>query len=144
MSGVVIALPVEREWAIGDVLSVTTGILLSERRMAGVHEILDWLTGDTLMTHQLPRAMDAAAPWVLEQHPWLASVQPPDVTGDVTSEAREMRVHAWLTRVRVKLGDTVRLRPMAVGTWEPRNPIVELLQMRAGTGGDDGGEPGAG
>lgn len=134
----------EREWELGDVLSITTGVLLSERRMAGVHEILDWLTGDTLMTHQLPRAMDAVASWILQQHPWLAPVKPPSVTGDVTQEAREMRIRVWLELIEQRLGGTVRLRPMPVGAWEPRNPIVELLEMRAGTredGGDDGGEP---
>ena len=36
---------------ISDILSVTTEVLLSTRRMEGVHD--NWMTGDDLFTHQL-------------------------------------------------------------------------------------------
>ena len=45
-----------RDFHIGDILSVTTGRLVSPRRMDGVYDILNFMTGDNLFTHQLPRA----------------------------------------------------------------------------------------
>lgn len=45
-----------KRFHLGDVLSITTGHLLSPRHMEGVYEILNHMTGDQLFTHQLPRA----------------------------------------------------------------------------------------
>lgn len=49
---------------ISDVLSVTTGRLVSSRHMEGIYDILNFLTGDNLFTHQLPRAMNECKPWL--------------------------------------------------------------------------------
>src|SRR5881628_376125 len=63
---------------IGDLLSVTDGRLLSPDHVAGVHKLLDHMTGDVLMTHQLPLAADAMTPELLQQHPWLKDFGPPE------------------------------------------------------------------
>ena len=44
-----------REFPLGVVLSITTGKLLCP--IGDVYDILNFLTGDNLFTHQLPRAM---------------------------------------------------------------------------------------
>lgn len=44
-----------RNFHLGDILSVTTGCLLSPRRMEGVYDILNFMTADNLFTHQLGR-----------------------------------------------------------------------------------------
>lgn len=41
---------------LGDVLSVTQDALVSRSHIGGVYEILNFMTGDNLFTHQLPRA----------------------------------------------------------------------------------------
>jgi hypothetical protein len=41
-----------REFHLGDVLSITTGVLVSPRRMEGVSDILEFMTGSDLFTHQ--------------------------------------------------------------------------------------------
>ena len=56
---------------ISDVLSVTTGRLVSSRHMEGIYEILNFLTGDDLLTHQLPRAIKECEPWLRTQFPKL-------------------------------------------------------------------------
>ena len=56
---------------IGDVLSVTTGRLVSARHIDGVYDILNFLTGDNLYTHQLPRAMEECKPWLRSMFPAL-------------------------------------------------------------------------
>lgn len=60
-----------KNFHLSDVLTVTTGRLVSSRHMEGVYEILNFLTGDNLYTHQLPRAMDEAKPWLRVQFPQL-------------------------------------------------------------------------
>lgn len=54
------------------VLTVTTGKLLCH--IDDAYKLLDYLTGDTLFTHQLPRARDFCGPLILAQYPELAKV----------------------------------------------------------------------
>ena len=56
---------------ISDILSITTGRLVSTRHMDGVYDILNFLTGDSLFTHQLPRAVRECEPWLRTQFPQL-------------------------------------------------------------------------
>jgi hypothetical protein len=52
------------------------------RRMDGVYDILSYMTGESLFTHQLPRACDACRPALLKQHPQLSEVIHDHVNGD--------------------------------------------------------------
>ena len=61
---------------ISDVLSVTTGRLVSSRHMDGIYDILNFMTGDNLFTHQLPRASDECKPWLRTQLPNLMEDSP--------------------------------------------------------------------
>jgi hypothetical protein len=56
---------------LSDVLSVTTGRLVSTRHIDGVYDLLNFLTGDRLFTHQLPRASRECEPWLRSQFPQL-------------------------------------------------------------------------
>lgn len=66
-----------KSFHISDLLSITTEILLSREHIGGVYKILGHMTGDDLMTHQLPLACDAMQPELLIQHPWLKGLTPP-------------------------------------------------------------------
>lgn len=110
-----------REFDLADILSITTGRLLSHQHMGGVYEILNHLTGDDLMTHQLPRAADTCRPALIEQHPFLADLTPPD--GDVPLD----RLMAWLAEAEEQYGYRLPVAPLAV--WVHRNPIEELVEM---------------
>jgi len=63
-------------FSISDVLSVTTGRLVSDRHMDGMYAILNFLTGDDLFTHQLRRAMNEVKPWLRSQFPTLMEDSP--------------------------------------------------------------------
>lgn len=62
---------------VGDLLSVSTHLLLSPTGMRGIYLILNHLTGDELMTHQLPAATEAVDEALLDEHPWLTDLTPP-------------------------------------------------------------------
>ncbi len=77
-----------KKFHLGDVLSITTQRLVSPRHMVGVYDILNFMTGDNLFTHQLPRAANECKPYLLEQFPKLAEV---DASGVNTNNSRPLQ-----------------------------------------------------
>jgi hypothetical protein len=109
-----------RDFPLADILSITTGRLLSHRHMDGVYEILNHLTGDNLMTHQLPRAAETCRPALIAQHPFLV-----DLT--VAEDMPVPELLAWLAEAETKHGASFPVTPLAV--WKRRNPIAEAVEM---------------
>lgn len=111
-----------QRFPLADILSVTTGYLLSHSRMDGVHRILTFLTGDDcLMTHQLPAACEAMAPVLLRQLPWLASLSTPP---DGPSEEKL----AWRDWAELEYG-TEHEVTAAPEVWGTHNPIQDLVDI---------------
>jgi hypothetical protein len=111
-----------RTFALADILTMTTGRLMSARRIEAVYDISNWMTGDNLMTHQLPRAAEACGPALLAQHPQLVGVEPPkDI--DVPD------LMAWLADAERQHGQELPVVPLSDGAWEHRDPIEELCDM---------------
>jgi len=117
-------MPETREFHIGDILSVTTGRLVSPRHIDGVYDILNFMTGDSLFTHQLPRACDECAPRLLEQHPQLADVEVP---GDFGGSAEA--VADWLETQMAWLGRELPVTALEAADHTYVDPITELHQM---------------
>ena len=59
----------KKNFHISDILTITDGRLVSFNGMDGVYDILNFMTGDDLFTHQLPRAMDICQPVLQKQLP---------------------------------------------------------------------------
>lgn len=111
-----------RLYALADILTMTTGRLLSPRGVEAVYAIANYMTGDYLLTHQLPRAAEACGPALLNQHPQLTDVAPPE-------DIDEPDLLAWLADTERQHGQQLPVTPLAPGTWEHRNPIEELCDM---------------
>ena len=111
----------QKEFHIGDILSVTTRHLVSLRLMDGVYDILDFMTGESLMTHQLPRASDACRPNLLEQFPQLTAVDASEVTAK--------NWEAWLKKQVKEYGENLMVNSLPEGTYQAQDPIMELLDM---------------
>jgi len=109
-----------KRFHLGDVLSVTTGRLLSPRHMAGVYEILNHMTGDSLFTHQLPRASRECEPFLRQQFPALADETAADVTRENHRE--------WLAAAVVKHGEWFDVEPLPEHAHEFIDPISELAE----------------
>lgn len=113
-----------QNFELGDILSVTTGRLVStsgEHPIDGVYKILDFITGESNFTHQLPRVSKEARPILLRQHPQLAEIDASDVNGDNWRE--------WLNAQIAKFGATLPVETMAKGEHEHKKPISELVDM---------------
>lgn len=114
-----------RDFDLGDILSITTGRLVSRRHIDGVYDILGYMTGESLFTHQLPRASRECEGPLLAQHPQLAEVVVPDDFGG-SKEA----VYAWLDEQAARYGATLPVAPLAADDHTPIDPITELRMMR--------------
>lgn len=109
-----------RIFHIGDILSVTTGKLVSRRHIEGVYDILNFMTGDTLYTHQLPRAADECRPFLIEQHPALAEAEARGVDAETWS--------GWLDEQATRFGETLEVRPLPEHAHEFVDPLSEAAE----------------
>lgn len=113
-----------RSFHLADVLTITTGRLVSPRGVEAIYDVLNFMTGDNLFTHQLPRGMDECQAPLLAQHPDLAAVEIPasfDAAGDV-----EAAVHAWVAEQVERFGEFREVAPLPAEAHTHINPLDEL------------------
>lgn len=112
-----------RSFHLGDVLSVATGILVSLRGIGAVYDVCNFMTGDKLFTHQLPRASQECAPEIYRQHPDLHAIARPNFSGVTDAEAA---VKEWLAEQAARFGEYRELAPLASGDHTVIDPLDEL------------------
>jgi hypothetical protein len=110
-----------KQFHIGDVLSITTGALVSHDHMGGIYSILDWMTGETLFTHQLPRALEAAQPVLKEAFPTLAEIEFPKYLEGGEKDA----IFTWVDTQGELYGELWEVPKLAEGVYVPMDPISE-------------------
>lgn len=123
------------------VLTVTTGRLLTEPKgpddngISALYEILNWITGDSLFTHQLPRAEESARPWLLKCFPELAPASGclDNLDGWLKADRTggQEGIKMWLTELRMmfpELKENYQIEPMPEG-WTTIDPMIELESM---------------
>ena len=115
---------------LGDILSVTTGRLVSPGHIGGVYDILNWMTGDNLFTHQLPRACDKCSGPLLAQHPDLAAIVPPETFGDGDADSAKEAVDRWLDAQVAIYGETREVAPLAAEDHTRIDPFAELRMIK--------------
>lgn len=109
-----------RRFDLADILSITTGRLVSPRLMEGVYEILSFMTGEPLFTHQLPRACDVCQPALLAQHPQLA---------EVVLDVHRDSIAGWLADKKARFGEQLDVRALSPGAYEPMCPVEEAEEL---------------
>jgi hypothetical protein len=115
-----------------DVLSVSTGTLLPHAEntealdngaaLAGLYGVLNHMTGDNLMTHQLLLAQPIMKPFLVAEHPWIDDV--------VVPETRELPVlKEWLAAIEAEHGKELEItaHPEA---WGQHDPIEDLYTIK--------------
>lgn len=112
-----------KRFHLGDVLSITTGALVSRDHMAGVYAILNHMTGEDLFTHQLPRAMDDAQPYLFDQFPELRAVHFP---GGLDSKEA---VFAWVDEQAATYGEWFAVKAIPAVARMPHDPIVDAVAI---------------
>ena len=107
------------KFTLGEVLSITDGRLMC--KIDGVYRILNHMTVDNLMTHQLPRAMRECQTPLLAQFPHLTDA----IKVTVTPE----NYLGVLEDLRAKFGDEFEVQPLAEHVHEFIEPLSELAEM---------------
>ena len=110
-----------RKFHIGTILSITDGHLLAPNKMVDVYDILNFMTGDKLFTHQLPRAREECAPHLLQKHPQLAVFDGNDITTSNYQEALEKAIEQF--------GEYMQVESLPPGAHRHINPIQEAKDM---------------
>lgn len=148
-----------RDFHLGDVLTVTTGRLLSPRHMEGIYDLLQFMTGQPVFTHQLGRVSDECKPSLYRQHPWLRDfdasgdaefVMPPvDSDGALPGvfalaeldmmiarlrekgEERDlpMLLLGWLAKLAPKYGEMISIEADPPGSHPEIDPVKEMAMM---------------
>ncbi len=107
-----------KTFPLGVILTITTGVLLCD--IGGVYGILNYMTGDNLFTHQLPRVGREMATEILAQHPQLGEVNADGVDGENWRE--------FLFAQEKRFCPALAIRP-CVNLHVRMDPIEELSNM---------------
>lgn len=115
---------------LGDILSITTGRLVSPRHMDGVYDILNWMTGDNLFTHQLPRACGECEGPLRAQHPDLTDVEVPERFGDGSKDSAKDALDSWLAEQAAIYGEYREVAPLAADEHTRIDPFTEMRMIK--------------
>lgn len=114
-----------KQFDLGAILNITTGILFTS--MDDVYEVLNYLTGDSIFTHQIPRVMDVAKPYVLSLHPELEGVGV-DVAINSFEDAK-----AFVDEQKKIYGNKLSLTSMSkTDGYSHADPIEEAIEIKLG------------
>ena len=95
-----------KQFHISDVLSVSTGALVSNRRMDGIYDIMGHIVGDDgISTIGLAANADVAKKFLEEKMPWVKEVQFPKMAEGLTSEERGQFVDRFVKEATAKYGE---------------------------------------
>lgn len=109
-----------QEFPTRDVLSTITGRLMGD--MGGVYEVLNYMTGESVFTHQLPRIGREAVPVVVAVHPQLQ--QAIDEAEQVTQENYLQWRQTWEDRY----GPTIAVPRFNEAQHERIDPLSEAAE----------------
>ena len=98
-----------KQFDLGTILTITTAKCRLFTEIENLYIILDYLTGSTHLTHELPRAHEIVRPYVLSLYPNLEGVG-----DDVVIESYE-DLENFLTEQKKIFGETLALSPIPKG-----------------------------
>lgn len=104
----------------GQVLTITHDKLVCF--VGDLYDALNALTGDNLMTHQLPRGGKFAKPFIKDALPWTDSIEPFD------GEKSEEGAMAYIAEID-KVYGTHHAVPYLGDEWDHINPLEEIVAL---------------
>lgn len=109
-----------KEFATRDVLSTITGRLMGD--IGGVYEVLNYMTGEDVFTHQLPRISREATPVVIAAHPQLQQAI------DEAEQVNQENYQHWRQTWEDRYGPTIAVPKFTEATHERIDPMSELAE----------------
>jgi len=132
-----------KTFALGTVLSVTTGRLLTEREgprdngIGRIYVLLNHMTGDSVYTHQLGRFAEECKPWLFRWFPELkiANACVSNLDGWIMRDktgTNEEGIKMWLTELKMlepKIKDQYDIGQIPMDDHDKKDPYDELIVM---------------
>lgn len=108
---------------IDAVMSTLTGVLVSESGIGGVYDVLNWMTGESVYTHQIPRISREARPVLLAEYPYMQAAieESEQVNGDNWRD--------WLATWTDRYGTEIAVPVMNIAEHERIDAKSELVEM---------------
>lgn len=103
-----------------DVLSTITGVLIG--KIGGVYEVLNWMTGESVFTHQIPRISREAVPVIIQAHPQLQQAI------DEADLVNEGNWEQWRRTWEDRYGLEISIPKFCADTHERIDPLSELAE----------------
>lgn len=110
----------EKAFPTADVLGAVTGRLLG--KIGGIYEVLQWMTGGPVWTHQLPRIGREAAPVLIVRHPEIA------VACEEACQITPDNYMEWLARWEDRYGHEISVPQFTPDQHERIDPLSELAE----------------
>lgn len=105
------------------VLSVYTGRRLTPDSMGPIYEVLSFMTGDEIYTHQIPRVMSECQPVLNALHPHLASCQ---AEAEAITSFEDLA--QWLPIWEDRYGTHILVPRLNHAQHESIDPLTELAE----------------
>lgn len=113
---------IQKEFDLGVILNITTMRLFTN--MEDVYEILNYLTGDNIYTHQIPRVMSIAKTYILSLYPELTGV------GNTVEINSFDDAKVFINEQKKVFGNKLSLSPMEkTDGYSYVDPIKEAIDM---------------
>lgn len=125
-----------KTYSLAKILNFADGRLLTS--IGDIYEFANYMTGDNLFTHQLPRAFRDIKPVLEAQLPWLTSLWFKAAQERLTISLKgstnpAAEIALWVKELSDKFGAEHAVAPLA--EWMQQDPVSELTQMREGKSG---------
>ena len=112
-----------KTFPIDAVMSTLTGFLVSESGIGCVYEVLNWMTGESVYTHQIPRISREARPVLLAEYPDMQAAI------DEAEQVNGENWRDWLATWTERYGTEIAVPVMNIAEHERIDPMSELAEM---------------
>lgn len=137
----------KRKFYLGDILNVVTDLLVAREKTVGERlnniDILDFMTGEKLLTLERLRARKQCLPYLFKQHPWLNS---PEMRGSIIKLENDLKptfaerdedkqrekqrriLDNWCSQQIKKYGETFEIEAIPYDKQNhPKDPLKEVI-----------------
>lgn len=125
-----------KNFSLADILSITTGKILSKNGMDGIYDILNHMTDSSLSTMEIPKAADKAIPILNQLFPQFSqqSLQQDidklsqKINSSSNNEERKKIIENWISFLEEKHGSSFSV-PQIQDVVSVKNNVSSMIQQ---------------
>jgi hypothetical protein len=126
-----------KTYQLADVLSVVLGRIVSDRHIDAIYDVLGYMTGTSVFTHQIPRLGKPCSNEIIRQFPEFSNIEVADLVAIAESfgnnDTRMDLIRDWVTTTKEKYHFAESYDIEAFSEEQQKklynNPLTELEDM---------------